>query len=224
MALDMAMIDAMRSLDEQKGPTLGASDRELRLLSEVHRSPLATQRDLSRRVGIALGLTNMLLRNMVEKGYVRIAKAGWRRSLYSLTPTGMSRKIHLTLAYVQRVVGEYRQVRQTLREELELVALHEESRVAIYGTEEFSELVYLALREMGIEEIDIFAAQGQEPRKFLGLAVRGVKHMIPNLYDCVIVASLGDLELSYSTLADLGVSHEKMVTFFADGSAMEVVG
>ena len=208
----------MRSQDEQKGPALSTSDRELGLLSEVHRSPLATQRDLSRQVGIALGLTNMLLRNMAEKGYVRITRAGWKRWLYSLTPTGLSRKVHLTMVYVQRVLGDYRRVRLTLKEELDLATLHEESRVAIYGTEEFSELVYLAVREIGIEEIDIFAPRGREPRKFLGLAVQDVKHMSPDLYDCVIVASLGDLKSSYSTLTDLGVSHEKLVTFFADGA------
>ena len=95
------------------------SDRELRLLSAVDVSPEASQRALSRRVGIALGLTNLLLRNLAEKGYMRITRADWRRWLYTLTPSGLSRKVQLTLAYVHRILNHYQQVRQMLRTEME---------------------------------------------------------------------------------------------------------
>jgi DNA-binding MarR family transcriptional regulator len=124
----------------------GSDYRELRMLSEVHSTPGTTQRDLSRQIGIALGLTNVLLRNLVEKGYVRITQASWKRWMYALTPSGFSRKIQLTVAYVHRVLDHYQEVRQTLREELQTVHLNEESRVAIFGTGEFAELVYLGLR------------------------------------------------------------------------------
>ena len=59
---------------------------ELRLLSQVEDSPEVTQRELSQRVGIALGLTNVLLRNLVQKGYIRATQANWKRWIYTLTP------------------------------------------------------------------------------------------------------------------------------------------
>ena len=148
--------------------------RELQILSEVDSAPDATQRQLSQKVGIALGLTNALLRNLTKKGYIRVSKASWKRRLYTLTPEGFSHRIRLTVAYIHRFLDHYQKVRRTLREQLEPLVLHEESQVAIYGTEEFAELVYLGLRELGIEEIDVFASEVQAGHRFLGIPGRDI--------------------------------------------------
>ena len=101
----------MRSNREQQEIEDGSSYRELRLLNEVDRTPEATQRDLSKRLGVALGVTNLLLRNMAQKGYIRRTQAGWKRWLYTVTPAGMARKVNLTIAYVTRFLSHYRHVR-----------------------------------------------------------------------------------------------------------------
>jgi len=194
----------------------GASYRELRLLSEVERRPEASQRELGRRLGIALGMTNLLLHNLAQKGYVRITRAGWRRWLYALTPAGFSRKIHLTVAYVHRFLDHYQKVRQTLREELELLPLNAESRVAIYGTGELAELVYLSLKELGIDEIDIFAPGSLAGTRFLGMPVREVATFQPEQYDRMVVAFLDKVDGGSAELLALGVAPEKLVTFFKD--------
>ena len=71
----------------------GFDDRELRLLEEIVRSPHVTQRSLSRKLTIGLGMTNLLIRRLVTKGYVRATHAGWRSWAYSLTPQGMTRRV-----------------------------------------------------------------------------------------------------------------------------------
>ena len=130
----------MRSKDEHSDLPGGHSYRELRLLSEIEYTPEVSQRELSRRAGSALGMTNLLLRNLAQKGYIRMTQAGWKRWIYALTPKGFSLKVQLTLTYVQRVLDHYGQVRQTLREQLEPLALNRESRVAILGTGELPDL------------------------------------------------------------------------------------
>ena len=206
----------MRSQNERSGITDDPSYRELRLLSEVHRTPEASQRDLSKRLGIALGLTNLLLRSLAEKGYVQITHAGWKRWLYALTPAGFSRKVHLTLGYIHGFLGHYQSVRQRLRDDLEVLALHAESRIAIYKTGDFAELVYLGLREIGIEEIDVFAPAGSADGKFLGIPVREATNMRSEDYDLVVVGLLEDSASSYVELRELGISPTKLVTFFGD--------
>lgn len=204
----------MRSKREPQSLMDDDAYRELRLLTEVDKTSESTQRDLSKRVGIALGITNVLLRNLSQKGYIRVTQAGWKRWLYALTPAGLSRKIQLTAAYVHRVLDHYQKVRQTLREELELLNLNEESRLAIYGTGEFAELVYLGLREMTIEEIDIFGPVTPGNGRFLGIPVRDVVTLQPDQYDRVVVAVLNGPHESYGLLQDLGVDEDQLVTFF----------
>ena len=213
----------MRSKNEQQEPADPTAYRELQILSEVERTAEVTQRQLSQRVGIALGLTNALLRNLVKKGYVRGTQASWKRWMYALTPEGFSHKIRLTVGYIRRVLDHYQTVRQTLREELAPLALHEESRVAIYGTGEFAELVYLGLKEIGIEEIDVFAPGAPSGTRFLAMPVRDVATLQPEQYDRVLVALLDGSEEVLVELQKQGAAKAKVVMFFADGRAREEV-
>ena len=198
-----------------------ATYRELQLLSEVVSTPEITQRQLSQKVGMALGLTNTLLRNLTKKGYIRVAQASWKRRLYTLTPEGFSHRVRLMSTYVHRFLEHYRSVRQTLREQLEPLVLHEESRVAIYGSSEFAEIVYLAIKEFGIEEIDIFGPPNSEGSSFLGMPVRDVATIQPERYDRVLIAVLAEPGATSKVLLERGASPEQLVAFFADGRTRE---
>ena len=211
----------MRSEDEQQDPAELQTFRELRLLSEVDDSPEVTQRQLSQRIGIALGLTNLLLRNLVQKGYVRATQAGWKRWMYNLTPEGLRHKIRLTAAYIHRFLDHYQRVRQTLRQQLEPLALHAESRVAIYGTGEFAELIYLGLKELGIEEIDVFGEADEAGGRFLGMPIRHSASLQPGDYDRVVIAFLGSSDGLHAELQQRGVAEEKLVTFFTADKGTE---
>jgi len=207
----------MRSPREQDGQ----QQRDLKMLSELESDPEITQRDLSARVGIALGLTNLLLRNLVQKGYVRATRTSWKRWLYSLTPDGFSHKIRLTVDYVHRVLDDYQGVRNTLRQRLAPLALNEESSVALCGSGDFAELVYLGLQELGIEELDIFETDGRVGEKFIRIPVQDISTLQPGKYDRILVASLVDVEKICAKLKELGVTSEKLVTFFADNRRKE---
>ena len=213
----------MRSRNEQQDLGESSGTRELQILSEVGDTPDVTQRELAKRIGIALGLTNVVLRNLAQRGYVQVTQSTWKRRFYSLTPEGLSRKILLTLSYVQRVLDRYQKIRRSLREELEPLALNKESRVAIFGTGEFAELVYLGLKDMEIEEIDIFAINVPADSKFLGMPVRDASTLIPDEFDRVVIALLQKPEAAWDLLLEQGIGPDKLVTFFSDGRAREMV-
>ena len=208
----------MRSRNEQQDPMETATYRELKLLSEVYDAPDATQRDLSVRMGIALGLTNALMRNLAQKGYIRVTHARWKRWLYALTPKGFTRKIHLTVSYIHRFLDHYQTVRQTLRQELAPLDLNAESRVAIYGTGELAELVYLVLREASIEEIDIYGPSTPANGKFLGMWIKDIETSPPMDHDRVIIAALAGVEEKRTQLTGVGIPHEKIVSLLPEAT------
>jgi hypothetical protein len=174
-----------------------------------------SQRDLSQRIGVALGLTNIVLKNLTQKGYVRISKAGWKSWIYLLTPDGVTRKVQLMTGYIHRVMDQYKEVRETLREQLIPLALHAESRIAIYGTGHFAELVYLGLKEHRIEEIDIFEATSVGEAVFLGIPVREIGSIQASQYDKIIVGSIGDGKKACELLRAHGAEPQQLVTFFS---------
>ena len=211
----------MSSLNEHQDSNEVSTARELRLLTEVEETPDITQRELSKRVGIALGLTNILLRNLAHKGYLRVAQATWKRRLYTLTPEGFSHRVRLMATYIHQVLDHYQSVRQTLREQLAPLALNEESRVAIYGTSEFAELIYLGLKELSIEEIDVYDSESIPERRFLGMPVRDVSVLQSKSYDRVVIGYLKPSSSTISELQEKGVSSEQIVKFFTDLNSKE---
>lgn len=212
----------MRSPHEHQDSLEPPNYRELQVLTEVEANPELSQRELSSRVGIALGLVNVMVRNLAQKGYIRVSNANWKRRLYALTPDGFSHKIRLTVSYIHRVLDHYQNVRQTLREQFVPMALNEESRVAIYGTGEFAELVYLGLREIGIEEINIFAAVDTPGTRFLGIPVRDISTLQPEDYDRIMVAYLNPPEKVCAGLQERGATLDQLMTFFPDGSTKDI--
>ena len=200
----------MRSVNEQPKAVDGTFYRELRLLEEVDSSPDQSQRQLAHRLGIALGVANLLVRSLARKGYIRMTRLGWRRWAYALTPAGVARKLHLTVAYIERFVDHYRRVRLLLREDLSQLPLNTESRVAILGTTEVAELVYLALKDLGVEDIEVFDTT-PTVTKFLGMRVQALESMVPAYYSKVVIAAAGNTDKLRGELAACGVSGSQIV-------------
>ena len=196
---------------EQPANIEGVSYRELRLLEEVETDPEMTQRRLAGKLGVALGVANLLVRTMAKKGYIRATHLGWKRWVYIVTPAGFARKLSLTLAYVDRFLDHYRRVRSLLRDELDALSLNAESRIAIYGTDELTELVYLCLRDMGVTEIEVLDHEANG-RRLLGLEVQSLDAMDAADYSLVMVAFPTREESRLDSLIANGVSPSKIVT------------
>jgi hypothetical protein len=120
-------------------------------------------------------------------------------------------------------LDQYRHARQTLRDELEQFALNEESRVAIYGTGEFAELVYLGLKELGIEEIEVFDSDNGHQGRFLGMPVHHPETLQPEHYDRIIIALLSMSPDHSEELRQQGIPSEKLVRFFQGSQFPEAV-
>ena len=104
----------MRSENEHPNKIEDISYKELRVLEEIDQDPELSQRQLSRRMGVALGVGNLLLKNLAKKGYIKVTHLSWKRWIYVITPKGMTRKVNLTLSYIESFLGHYRRVKKIL--------------------------------------------------------------------------------------------------------------
>ena len=206
----------MRSANEHKEDLDGVYYRELRLLEEVDTTTDLSQRKLASQLGVALGVANILVRKVAQKGYIRITRRGWKRWAYVLTPSGMARKFQLTVTYVDNILAHYRRARSLLREDLSRLPLDRDSRVAIVGTSGLAELTYLALLELGVSEIDVFASD-DAPVRFLGKDARRLDEIEPARYAKLVVAVAKDTSTQRRTLSSRGADPGQIVEPFAEG-------
>src|SRR5712691_1956493 len=181
--------------------------RDLRLLEEVEQDSRITQRSLATKLGIALGLTNVYLKRLVRKGYIKCVNVQSNRISYLITPRGIAEKARLTYEFMDYSLHLYSEVRQHLRHVLqECAAAHR--RVAIYGRGEAAELAYLSLKECGLEPVAIFDREGGHA--FLGMPVRPVREHDQVAYDLMIVATLESSGQQYLGLIQGGVPKDKL--------------
>ncbi len=151
---------------------------ERKILVELDSGGSVTQRSLSSQLGIALGLTNLLMHRLVRKGWVRMKQVSPRRIRYLITPAGMLAKARLTREYLLSSLAFYRECRERLRERLseasaELAARGADSDgchdIVFYGAGEVAEVAYVCLHETELTLLGLVDAAGSKP--FLHLPV-----------------------------------------------------
>lgn len=190
--------------------------QEMMLLSEVERTPRASQRNLAKRIGVSLGVASLVMRQLVEKGYVRAQRAGWRTWMYTLTPGGLSRKAELTVAYLLRFLDHFEHAKNQLREELSLDTLHAETKIAVYGKRELCQLVHLALKDLGIDHVDVFHVNESISSDVEDVVKQSLPRaiLVDNDYDRIVLAYLTDSEEESRNLLDSGIAPDKLLTLF----------
>lgn len=202
------MLNTVRAMER-------SAERELEILKAIGEGTPITQRALAQRLGIALGLTNLYLRRLVTKGYIKMVDfprkpAARKRLRYLLTAKGIGEKSRLTYEHMTYALHLYRRTRETLRGELSRLPESGLKRVALYGTDEAAELAYLTLKEAGLEPTGVFGAAAGG--RFLGFPVLSVHDLAADEWDAVIVATFERPEPYLATLAALGVPREKSLT------------
>ena len=181
--------------------------RDLKLLEAVEADSRVTQRSLANRLGIALGLTNIYLRRLVRKGYIKCVNVQSNRISYLITPRGIAEKARLTYEFMDYSLHLYGEVRQHLRAVLQDCAAAGR-RVAIYGRGEAAELAYLSLKEFGLDPVAVFDVDGG--KEFLGMPVRPLREHGEVGYDLMIVATLERSGGPLVSLVNDGVPREKL--------------
>ena len=185
--------------------------RDLQLLSEIEASETVTQRGLAKRLGIALGLTNLYIKRLVKKGHIKVINIQRNRIRYFITPKGIAEKSRLTYEYMQYSFRLYRQTCTLLRARLRDLAEQGRKRLVFYGVGEEAELAYLCAKEMDLELMGVVDAE-HAGRRFLGHTVLDPSALPGLQYDCVVITSFGDDEAIRKQLQESGVATKAIVT------------
>jgi DNA-binding MarR family transcriptional regulator len=147
---------ASRALAAGRDGSLPRGDKlSLDLLGAIADDHGATQRDLAARLGIALGLTNALVRRLARKGHIKIAHVSPRRVRYLLTPKGILEKSRLTYSYIQFSVGYYRDLRARLMALFDHLAASGARRVVLHGVGEVAEIALICLHGTPLELVAV---------------------------------------------------------------------
>lgn len=197
--------------------------RSLQLLDEISRNHELTQRDLSRKLGVALGLINSYLKNLAAKGYITISTIPRKRYAYYLTPHGFSEKTRLTYRHLQNFTALYRVARRDFSSLFARLAASGVKRVAFCGVDEVTEIAYLSLKETDLELVGIVDAEPAKQR-FFGHEVRAIGDIKSLSFDVVVITNFKDDEGLRKGLIRAGVEGEKVSSISSGGWLKKIEG
>ena len=128
----------------------------LQLLEEIEQNNNVSQRNLSNKLGIALGLVNTYIKLLVKKGYIRVANFPKSRYTYLLTPDGMAEKSRLVYKHLSYFNNLFKTVRKDALRLFQQLESEGVKKIAFLGVDEVAEIAYISLQETKILLTDVY--------------------------------------------------------------------
>lgn len=190
------------------------------LLSEVSDEQPVSQRELAKRLGIALGLVNSYIKNFVAKGYIRIKSYPRNRYAYLLTPQGIAEKGRMAYQHAHYFTSLYTVTRQDYLQLFKRLSAQGITRVSFCGVDEVAEIAWLSLREAGLE-LDAVMDDRNIGKDFMGRNIVSLNHGILSGGHHIIITSSKRSQQLRASLQELGGNNDTIldIGFAAEVSA-----
>jgi len=168
--------------------------RELEILERLENNGHLTQRDLSKDVGIALGLVNHLLKKMVTKGWIKIKNIDSKKIRYLITPEGAREKSSLLYKRAESTIHFYLEAKRVIKDKVIHLKNEGIEDVSIYGINHISEVLFIVLKELGLELASVVEVK-KEGEEWFGYKVIGMEEFVKNKDSVLVFASFDQSEI-----------------------------
>jgi DNA-binding MarR family transcriptional regulator len=195
------------------------ADYDRKVLQAIASGQRVTQRSLSTELGVALGLTNLLVRRLVGKGYVRVSKMGTRHVRYLMTPAGWEALARATRQSLENTIHLYTETREHIRTSLSQISERCEpdvdgrKRVIFYGAGDVAEIAYVSLQKTDLSLVGV--VDDRRTGTFFSLPICTLDQLTDNAidgtpYSHVVVTSLRHADAICERLAARQVPEDRV--------------
>lgn len=168
----------------------------LDVLSALTEDNKVTQRSLSSKLGIALGLINAYMKRAMDKGLVKIKHVPKNRYLYYLTPKGFTEKAKLTAQYLKTSLTFYRKARIECDKIIFNLKKSGVKKVVLSDKNDLAEIFILSALGTKMKIIGLLGKKGI----FFGLPVFS-SFPKSDKVDAVIITSIENVEQRYTDIS-----------------------
>jgi DNA-binding MarR family transcriptional regulator len=176
------------------------NDTELSVLTTIREAEAGetrlTQRELAGRAGVSLGMANILLRRLAERGWVKLTRLSSKSVRYALTPSGVGELARRTAGYFNHASKSAELYRDRLEAFVVNAKRDGSETIVLFGSSEVEFLLaYVCERHdlVFVRSSDLEKAQalGRKPGVLLLFASRpeGEGDDRPSLSDIIVGSS-----------------------------------
>ena len=132
-------------------------EREFELINIIGAEIGANQRRLSHLMDLSLGMTNMLIRRLIAKGFIRIEQLNKGKVQYILTPRGFAEKMHKSIKYTLKTISSIGLIKNRVKEILFGLYKSGVRDFHIIGKHDLSMLVEMVVKEIEWKDCSFYA-------------------------------------------------------------------
>jgi competence transcription factor ComK len=128
-------------------------DIEYIILENLYTSPRNTplrQRDLAQIARTSLGMTNSILKRLVQKGWITAKKLNSRNIHYAVTLEGTKEILHRSYGYFKRTIKNIALYKEAIDEIIRHAAIKKMSTALLVGTSDLEFIVEHSCRFYGV--------------------------------------------------------------------------
>jgi len=187
--------------------------KTLLILDEISKGELTSQRDLSKKLDLALGLVNSYIKNLIAKGYLRVSNISKKNFNYFLTPQGLAEKSRLTYDLLREYNRVFREARGGLKVLFQDLQDSGVKSIVFAGADEVAEIAYLSLQDFDLKFAGIVDSDygGKTFFKHAILSYERIKELEA---DCVLLTSFVKRDEIYQRLIAAGIPSDSIKTVF----------
>lgn len=183
--------------------------RTLQIMDEIAKGKSVTQRSLSKKLGIGLGMVNSYLNRLAQQGYIHIIQAERKRLHYLLTPTGITEKSVLAYRYIERSYQAFTEARARIGDFLSNLEKDGVESVVLYRATVVAEIALMALQHSRLDLVAIVDDNGPGKR-FMGYRVQPIDILRQLEFDRILITSEDSIEKVTEHLRQYDVKKEKI--------------
>lgn len=129
-------------------------DKELEILEHIHTKKEAVhQRDLAKIAGLSLGMTNSILKRLMEKGWLMVKKVNNRNIQYIATPKGIEQITRKSYRYFKRTIKNVVYYREEIERQVRAIKKKGFDGVVLVGNSDLDFIVEHACGRYGVKYI-----------------------------------------------------------------------
>lgn len=143
------------------------SDKEAVILEHIYYNDSLKQRELADKAGISLGMTNAILKRLIDKGWLMTKRLNSRNLSYVVSPAGMEEIFKRGYRYFKRTIGEVRLYNEGIELLVQEAVEAGYKTVVLVGKSDLDFLVEYACGKAGVELLRVDSDKEAESRMFI---------------------------------------------------------
>ncbi len=165
--------------------------RALQFLEEIEQNPKVSQRELSHKFGIALGVTNACIKRMARRGFIILKGIPPRNIAYYITPKGFAEKANLALRAFSLNIRHYAEIKKQFSKKLLEMQNSGVRRVVFYGLSDEMEVAYITLQGSNMKLVGIVDEEKNLGKNVFGYKVVGLSEVKRLKPDAILITYTG---------------------------------